>query len=754
MINIKNNYIWVFGENLGKTTNGNSFYLWKHIVNIDDGIDKYLVLEKNDSTLKTYSQLSNYEKKFVLWKNSYKHFKKFLDADLFFVTVNYNDITPDKFLFKNFKMRLKKPFINLQNGMNGLKKLRETGYAYGNNILRFIIYNKPFMDTIQDVNDFKPYQLKYSKYQPKYGDLIRFSDNSEDNQILWFLDDRQYFNDDVLLIKSFSTVIKRIVEDEDFINYLKLNNLKFKICLHSFMENEVFEEFQTFSGDLISIVKQEDINMQEEIGNCKLFISDYSPFIYDAAYIGKPYLIFQPDLNLFSGQVKFYYTNELKDFTIEKPSELIKVIINEKYEKHDYIEDAIPNQIDLDYLKQDNHLDDFYNYFKELQLNKITFLGYNFYGIGGTVNATMALAESLLQKGYWVNVISLNRLTHIKHVPPYGLNMQYINWSHSGSLSMKQKKIRYKSLKHYSYLTNDYVTKFIPPFVGHELDELMKSIRTTTLVSTRETLHLFLNDCTSEHVKNKIFFFHTPAEMFDDVFPDLIDKLKEIDIGKSVFVTEKNKQALEDKFNLTNFSDTLILGNTLTQSKMLDKTEIKQLEKKEKYSAIYLLRITKGRKDDLNNLIEFAKYVKENNIDIIEIDVFGDGDYVEKFIQSIESNNLSDIIHYKFSTETPIDEIRQHDMMIDFSYNHSFGMIYIEAVFNGKKVFCMKNIGSIEVMDDIPNSYIESYEWLIDQIEHIDEITADELKDNYEKINQKYSQDTIAEKFLEFINEE
>ena len=754
MINIKNNYIWVFGENLGKTTNGNSFYLWKHIVNIDDGIDKYLVLEKNDSTLKTYSQLSNSEKKFVLWKNSYKHFKKFLDADLFFVTVNYRDIIPDKFLFKNFKMRLKKPFINLQNGMNGLKKLRETGYAYGNNILRFIIYNKPFMDTIQDVNDFKPYQLKYSKYQPKYGDLIRFSDNSEDNQILWFLDDRQYFNDDVLLIKSFSTVIKRIVEDEDFINYLKLNNLKFKICLHSFMENEVFEEFQTFSGDLISIVKQEDINMQEEIGNCKLFISDYSPFIYDAAYIGKPYLIFQPDLNLFSGQVKFYYTNELKDFTIEKPSELIKVIINEKYEKHDYIEDAIPNQIDLDYLKQDNHLDDFYNYFKELQLNKITFLGYNFYGIGGTVNATMALAESLLQKGYWVNVISLNRLTHIKHVPPYGLNMQYINWSHSGSLSMKQKKIRYKSLKHYSYLTNDYVTKFIPPFVGHELDELMKSIRTTTLVSTRETLHLFLNDCTSEHVKNKIFFFHTPAEMFDDVFPDLIDKLKEIDIGKSVFVTEKNKQALEDKFNLTNFSDTLILGNTLTQSKMLDKTEIKQLEKKEKYSAIYLLRITKGRKDDLNNLIEFAKYVKENNIDIIEIDVFGDGDYVEKFIQSIESNNLSDIIHYKFSTETPIDEIRQHDMMIDFSNNHSFGMIYIEAVFNGKKVFCMKNSGSVEVMDDIPNSYIESYEWLIDQIEHIDEITADELKDNYEKINQKYSQDTIAEKFLEFINEE
>ena len=69
VINI-NNYIWVFGENLGLTANSNSYHLWKYAVNIKDNIEKYLVLDKNDSTSKIYKTLSKHEQKFVLWKNS------------------------------------------------------------------------------------------------------------------------------------------------------------------------------------------------------------------------------------------------------------------------------------------------------------------------------------------------------------------------------------------------------------------------------------------------------------------------------------------------------------------------------------------------------------------------------------------------------------------------------------------------------------------------------------------------------------
>ena len=92
--------------------------------------------------------------------------------------------------------------------------------------------------------------------------------------------------------------------------------------------------------------------------------------------------------------------------------------------------------------------------------------------------------------------------------------------------------------------------------------------------------------------------------------------------------------------------------------------------------------------------------------------------------------------------------------MIDFSINHSFGMTYIEAILNGKKVFCMKNPGSLEVMNNIPNSYIESYEDLTEKINKLYKTTKKELVNNYEEIEKKYSRKVVTEKFIEFINDD
>ena len=78
-------------------------------------------------------------------------------------------------------------------------------------------------------------------------------------------------------------------------------------------------------------------------------------------------------------------------------------------------------------------------------------------------------------------------------------------------------------------------------------------------------------------------------------------------------------------------------------------------------------------------------------------------------------------------------------------------MTYIEGILNGKKVFCMKNPGSLEVMENIPNSYIESYEWLCSQIKDIDKLSLDELIENYNKIQKKFSRDTVSEKFLRLL---
>ena len=54
-------------------------------------------------------------------------------------------------------------------------------------------------------------------------------------------------------------------------------------------------------------------------------------------------------------------------------------------------------------------------------------------------------------------------------------------------------------------------------------------------------------------------------------------------------------------------------------------------------------------------------------------------------------------------------------------------------------------------MENIPNSYIESYEWLCSQIKDIDKLSLDELIENYNKIQKKFSRDTVSEKFLRLL---
>lgn len=751
MINITN-YIWLFGENLAKTANDNSYYLWKHIVNINDNIEKYLILEKNESTLKAYNSLSKHAKKFVIWKNSLKHHEKFFDADLFFVSQTYKDITPDRILFKKMNLELKKPVMHLQNGVCGIKKIDETGKSYGNNILRFLTYNKELKNKLIEKNDFKDYQILYAPYQPKYGELLKKSEVNETNQILWFLSERKYLKEDLNYSNFLSLIIKKVTDNETFKNYLKENNLSLKICVSSHLDKQIYNNLsEDMDNNLIKITNQQDCDIIEEISKSKLLISDYSSIVYDFSFIKRPYILFQPDINRFKeNDEAFYDENELK-FAITQPNELISNIIEENYKPEDYIEKAFPDEKDFNQVKQNKHLDELYSYFKELQDNQITFIGYHFYGIGGTVNATMALAESLLQEGYFINIISMKKTTKLQHEPPYGLNIQYLFWNESKSIREKLLRLTHKSEKYYSYFKYDSESKFIHPYACYALTKLMKKIKSKTVVSTRESIHLFLNDCDNENVKNKIFFYHTLADVLADAYPGLMNELNKITIDKAIFITEQNRLAIKEMFNYTNYNHYINLGNTLLQSKVISKDEISSIPKKDTYSGIYLLRINKDRAKDIDNLIEFGKYVKNNNINYIELDVYGSGNYVDEFIDLIETNNLTDIIHYKLSTEEPIKEIRNHDLMIDFSLNHSFGMTYLEAILNGKKVYCMKNPGSIEVMENIPDSYIQSYEGLCERIKDLDKVTTAELKENYDIINEKYSQKVISKKFLDFL---
>lgn len=750
-----NKYIWLIGENTSLTANNNSYYYWKNIVNKNDNIEKYLVLKKNEQNKKIYDKMSDNEKKFVLWKNSYKHYQKYFDADMFFVTLSYKDVMPSDILGHEIKLKIKTPVVYLQHGTLGIKKIGYKGYGYNNNMFRFCLYNKNIREIYKEENDFKDYQLYYAEYHPRYIELLRKEEKFKDkNQILYFLTWREYFGknlDTDLMIRQ----LKNLVSSEKLKDYLEKNNTTLKICVHAFSDGKLIEKLSPLTKtDKIKFEQQREINVMDELARSKLLITDYSSVGFDFTFLNKPVILFQPDLDSYLKKRKTYCTvEELEEYSIRSVKELINKIVSEDYGINEFFRTKLPDKIDYDYVKQGKHIDRMYNYFSNIQENKITFMGYNFYGVGGTVNATRALAEGLLERGYLVELLSLKRTGKPKNMP-YGLNLNYLFFGKTKSLRQKIIRNLHKSKKNYSYLKYDCNVKLINPYCGYKLTKLMQDIKTNTLISTRESLHLFLKDCVSENVKNKIYFFHCADDSINVLYPGLIDKLKQIEIEKAVFVTEQNRQALEQNKDYNNYKKYEIIGNALEQYKIISIDKIEPIEKKKIYRGIYLLRISKDRMEDLQNLVNFGLFLKNNNIKNFILDVYGTGDYVEQFLDELEENDIMDVINYRGLTTNPTEELRQHDVMVDLSLNHSFGMTYIEAILNGKKVFCMKNQGSLEVMKDIPNSYIESFEQLYEQLNNLDKITQEELMENYRKVDEKFSRRVVTDKFIKFMDNE
>ncbi|MDE5540093.1 MAG: CDP-glycerol glycerophosphotransferase family protein, partial [Bacilli bacterium] len=723
---MNNNYIWLFGENESKTANNNSFYFWKKVINIEDNIDKYLVLTKNASNQKVYKTLSKKEQSFVLWKNSIEHYKKYMNADMLFVTLSYLDVTPTRFFGKKVKLLIKKPVIYLQHGTLGIKKIGYKGNSYNNNMFRFCIYNSQIREKYKVENNFKDYQLYYSEYHPRYSELLRKNDLVKNKkEILWFITWREYIGDNIeteLLIRQ----IKKVVNSEELIKYLERNDLTLKVCTHrEFINNILDSIIDNLKTERIVFASANATNVMEELANSKLLITDYSSVGFDFTFLNKPVVLFQPDLDNYLKKRELYCDiAELDKYSIKSGKKLVEYIQSGKYEINNFFRSRLPKNIDYDFVRAEKHIIKMYDYFANLQNNKVTFLGYNFFGVGGTINATRALAEGLLENGFLVELLSLKKTGKATDLP-YGLNINYIYYGKTKSLREKVVRNLHRSHKNYSHLNYDCNRNLLHPYSGYKLTKLMTNIRTNTLASTRESLHLFLNDCTSKHVKNKIYFFHTAKDSLDILYPGIADELKKLDIPKAVFVTEKNRLEYK-KRHLDNYADYIVLGNTLEQSKIITKEEIKPIMKKSCYRGIYLVRISKERKEDLNNLINFGVYVKEHNIKNIIVDVYGTGNYVDEFLDELEDKDVMDIIQYKGLTTNIKEELENHDLMIDFSINHSFGMTYIEAVLNGKKVFCMKNPGSLEVMENIPNTYFESYEDLCHKISKLDQTTKEE----------------------------
>lgn len=241
--------------------------------------------------------------------------------------------------------------------------------------------------------------------------------------------------------------------------------------------------------------------------------------------------------------------------------------------------------------------------------------------------------------------------------------------------------------------------------------------------------------------------------------------MKNISFSNDIFTSRKNQELYESKLN-KKFPNSLILPrNILLTNQIAEEIDLNDelldddlnlievpievrredrklgaryillensiIQKKEKYRGISIVDFDECGDDDLKNIIDFAIYLRENNINNVSIDVYGTGFKADMFLDLIESNDLFSYIYYRGLNKYIVIEIREHDFLVDFAKNPVNNLNYLLGLLNYKKVFCFKNDESSEVFKDIPNSFFDSWKDLCLKIDNLSEISLKELKDYY-----------------------
>ena len=332
-------YNWLFGENEGKTANNNSYYLWLYIIRQHyDAVNAVFIAEKNKSNQEIFSQLESKEKKRFIWRNSPRHISLYDKADLLFVSVSFKDVQPDRLSLKSYVPLPTAPMIYLQHGTLAIKRLGYRSYYANNTMLRFLFYNPNIKEKLIEINQFKPYQLLDGGYPPRYCELARRALNQNHKSqkgILWFVTWREYFGDNNATY-SFLRKVKSVLMNNQFRQYCRQSDCKVTLCLHrNFTDDHVKiikEAFSTFNEINIRLVYAQDEDVMGLLTENDVLITDYSSVGFDFTFLNKPVILFQPDLKEYVKHREMYCTvEELRETNIEKTSELIDIIVNEKY---------------------------------------------------------------------------------------------------------------------------------------------------------------------------------------------------------------------------------------------------------------------------------------------------------------------------------------------------------------------------------------------------------------------------------------
>lgn len=335
--------IWLVHEKFSDTAQDNSYYFFKYLKDYTEQ-EVYYVLKKDSPEQNKLKQYREYQVDFM----SVKHLFLLLIAKKIVASESKGHGYAWRVQTGPIKPFLdRKPFVFLQHGVLGLKKLDNTFNANrASNRAELFITSSNWEKEI--VHEY----LKYPKEEIAVTGLARWDDFQrrkltlkKKNQILimptWrtWLED---MSDEEFKQSDYFREYSKLLESKQLAHFLQKENTKINFYIHPKLK-QYLHLFSIYNPEVFRIVQPEEEPLNQLLSESICLITDYSSLYWEALYQEIPTIFFQFDIEKYSLNQGSYLDLE-KDFKEEHAytvDDLIKKIQAKKYLMSDITQKAM-----------------------------------------------------------------------------------------------------------------------------------------------------------------------------------------------------------------------------------------------------------------------------------------------------------------------------------------------------------------------------------------------------------------------------
>ncbi len=285
--------IWLVGEGQGWTFNENPSFFFKYIKGNHPEIEIYFITREikdpDDGSFIKYRSFKNY-------------LYVFLSKILIFSHGKWDILIP----FLSKRLSKEKILVHLQHGIIGFKKVK-----FDNNSFDLLVVSsereKKFI--VED-SKIEPEKIIVTGL-PRY-DNLKISNSKQSPVILFFPTWREWLiaDNSNFTSSSYYKEIYNLLTDDYLIEILEKYNVKLNFLLHrNFLQYK--KNFPVSKN--ISIIDPE-ADIQQQLKNGSLLITDYSSVSWDFYYLEKPVIFYQFDLDEYLEKRGAYYNMKTELF--------------------------------------------------------------------------------------------------------------------------------------------------------------------------------------------------------------------------------------------------------------------------------------------------------------------------------------------------------------------------------------------------------------------------------------------------------